>query len=66
MKKILIYIVASMFAAASAYAELRIGASVAYTMFTSDGTEETKSSGEKNSDGLKVIIRFSRKTYYKI
>ena len=49
MKKILIYIVASMFAAASAYAELRIGASVAYTMFTSDGTEETKSSGEKNN-----------------
>ena len=52
MKKILIYIVASMFAAASAYAELRIGASVAYTMFTSDGTEETKSSGEKNSGSV--------------
>ena len=49
MKKILGYLAASMFVAASAYSEVRIGASLAYTMFTSDGTEETKSSGEKNS-----------------
>ena len=52
MKKILIYTVASMFVAASAFAEVRIGASLAYTMFTSDGTETTKSSEEKNSKSI--------------
>ena len=49
MKRIIGYIAASMFIAASAYSEVKIGASLAYTMFTSDGSEETKSSGEKNS-----------------
>lgn len=49
MKKILIYLIAAMFMAASAYAEKRVGISLAYTMFESEGTEETKSSGQKNS-----------------
>ena len=56
MKKVLIYIVASMFIAASAYAEKRIGVSVAYTMFDSSGTEETKSSGEKNSTSVEEDV----------
>jgi hypothetical protein len=38
-----------MFVAFSTYAEVKIGASLAYTMFSSDGSEETKTSGEKNS-----------------
>ena len=41
-----------MFVAASAYSEVRIGASLAFTMFTSDGSEETKSSGEKNNGSV--------------
>ncbi len=49
MKKILIYVIATMFMAVSAYAEKRVGVSLAYTMFESAGTEETKSSAEKNS-----------------
>ena len=49
MKKLLGYLVASMFVAASAYSEVRIGASLAYTMFTSEGTETTKSSNKKNN-----------------
>ena len=49
MKKLLVYLVATMFMAASAYAEKRLGVSLAYTMFDSSGTEETKSSGEKNN-----------------
>ena len=52
MKKIIGYIAASMFIAASAYSEVKIGASLAYTMFTSDGSEKTKSSGEKNSGSV--------------
>jgi|TARA_B100000401_G_C52710072_1_gene673414 hypothetical protein len=52
MKKILVYLVATMFMAASAYAEKRLGVSLAYTMFESDGTEETKSSGEKNTGSV--------------
>mgnify|MGYP001407892800 CR=1 FL=1 len=47
MKKILIYVIATMFMAVSAYAEKRVGVSLAYTMFESAGTEETKSSAEK-------------------
>ena len=49
MKKLLGYLAASMFVAATAYSEVRIGASLAYTMFTSEGTETTKSSAEKNN-----------------
>ena len=56
MKKVLIYIVASMFIAASAYAEKRIGVSLAYTMFDSSGTEETKSSGEKQSTSVEEDV----------
>jgi len=56
MKKLLIYIVATMFIAASAYAEKRIGVSLALTMFDSSGTEETKSSGEKNSTSIEEDV----------
>ena len=56
MKKVLIYIVATMFIAASAYAEKRVGVSLAYTMFDSSGTEETKSSGEKNSKSIEEDV----------
>ena len=56
MKKILVYLVATMFMAASAYAEKRIGASLAFTMFDSSGTEETKSSGEKNSTSIEEDV----------
>lgn len=49
MKKILTSLFAVMFFTATAYAEVRIGLSGAYSMFTSDGTETVKSSGTKNS-----------------
>ena len=56
MKKVLIYVLATMFIAASAYAEKRIGVSLAYTMFDSSGTEETKSSGEKQSTSVEEDV----------
>ena len=56
MKKLLVYLVATMFMAASAYAEKRLGVSLAYTMFDSSGTEETKSSGEKNSTSIEEDV----------
>ena len=56
MKKILIYTVASMFVAASAFAEVRIGASIAYTQFESSGTETTKSSDEKNNKSVEENV----------
>ena len=56
MKKLLVYLVATMFMAASAYAEKRLGVSLAYTMFDSSGTEETKSSGEKNSGSVEEDV----------
>ena len=56
MKKLLVYLVATMFMAASAYAEKRIGASLAFTMLDSSGTEETKSSGEKNSTTIEEDV----------
>jgi hypothetical protein len=49
MKKLLVLVCASMLVAFTAHAEKRIGLSAAYTMLDSSGTEETKSSGEKNS-----------------
>ena len=49
MKKILGFAIASMFVAASAFAELRIGASIALTALSTEGTETVKSSGDKNS-----------------
>ena len=49
MKKILTIVTAILFASASAYAEIRIGFSGAFTGLSTDGTETTKSSGEKNT-----------------
>ena len=49
MKKILTIVTAILFASASAYAEIRIGFSAAFTGLSTDGTETTKSSGEKNT-----------------
>lgn len=49
MKKILTIVTAILFASASAYAEMRIGFSGAFTGLSTDGTETTKSSGEKNT-----------------
>ena len=49
MKKILTIVTAILFVSASAYAEIRIGFSAAFTGLSTDGTETTKSSGEKNT-----------------
>jgi len=49
MKKVLTSLLAVLFLTASAYAEKRIGISGAMTIFSSDGTETVKSSGEKKS-----------------
>ena len=49
MKKILTIVTAILFVSASAYAEIRIGVSGAITGLNTDGTETTKSSGEKNT-----------------
>jgi opacity protein-like surface antigen len=48
MKKILTIVTAILFASASAYAEVRIGISGAFTGLSTDGTEVTKTSGEVN------------------
>ena len=49
MKKILTMITAILFVSASAYAEMRIGISGALTGLSTDGTETTKSSNQKNT-----------------
>jgi len=47
MNKILTSICALAFVASAAHAEKRVGLSGAYTMFSTDGTEKLKSSGQK-------------------
>jgi len=49
MKKILTILIATLFVSASAYAEIRIGISGAFTGLSTEGTERTKSSDEKNT-----------------
>ena len=49
MKKILTILFATAFSLSAANAEVRIGISGAYTMFSSDGTETVKSSKQKNA-----------------
>ena len=49
MKKILLSICAAILITFPAHAEKRIGLSLAHTMFDTNGTETTKSSGEKNN-----------------
>lgn len=49
MKKIITILFASILCVSTANAEIRMGISGAYTMFSSDGTETVKSSGTKNS-----------------
>lgn len=48
MKKILLIASAILFTSAYAYADIRVGISGAFTSLQTDGTETTKSSGEKN------------------
>ncbi len=49
MKKILLSLAACLFLSANAFAGVNIGVSGAFTSLETDGTETTKSSGEKNS-----------------
>lgn len=49
MKKILTIVTAFLFASAAAHAEKRIGISGAFTSLSTEGTETTKSSNEKNT-----------------
>ena len=49
MKKILLSLVALMFISANAFAGVNVGISGAFTSLLTDGTETTKSSGQKNT-----------------